>query len=41
VHFALACFVAFLVSGRTGIYSGQRQPLPDATLAPKAQKQTP
>jgi len=41
VHFALACFVAFLVSGRTGIYSGQRQPLPAATLAPKAQKQNP
>lgn len=41
VLFAVACFVAFLVSGRTGIYSGQRQPLPAATLTPKTRKQTP
>jgi H+/Cl- antiporter ClcA len=38
VYFAFACFVAFLVSGRTGIYFGQRHPSPATPLAPKAEK---
>lgn len=38
VYFALACCVAFLVSGRTGIYSAQRHPSPATPLATKAQK---
>jgi H+/Cl- antiporter ClcA len=38
VYFAFACFVAFLVSGRTGIYFGQRHPSPATSLAPKAEE---
>lgn len=40
VYFALACCVAFLVSGRTGIYSAQRHPSPATILASKAHKKT-
>ncbi len=34
VYFALACYVAFFASGRTGIYTAQRRPAPRPPTAP-------